>query len=64
MSIACKSGIHHWTDPEDAAKCCNGHERRLLFGKGALGSDHFCGQLEGTPYGYSWVKKDMEMKHD
>lgn len=52
----CASGRHYWTNPDDAAKCCNGYERQLLLGKDALGCDHFCGALEGTVYGYSWVK--------
>jgi hypothetical protein len=29
--MRCKSGRHEWSDKEDAAKCCNGFVRILVF---------------------------------
>jgi hypothetical protein len=30
--LKCQSGKHEWTNPEDAAKCCNGWHRELRVG--------------------------------
>jgi len=50
MATKCKSGLHAWTNADDAAKCCNGFKHQLMTGAKASECDDFYGW-----YGYKWV---------
>ncbi|MBA2704808.1 MAG: hypothetical protein H0U60_13265 [Blastocatellia bacterium] len=56
MSTPCKSGKHHWTDPEAAAKCCNGWRRVLLVGAEALAKADRPRVQDGTWIGFCWER--------
>ena len=46
--MKCASGKHEWTDPDDAAKCCNGYHRETRVGS-----------LDGRLwFAHVWVKND------
>ena len=50
MATKCKTGLHAWTNADDAARCCNGFRRQLMVGAKASEVDAFYGW-----YGYKWV---------
>lgn len=53
----CKSGKHEWSNPADAAKCCNGWHRVLVLGDlracATVGHDPLPGP---TLYGFTWAR--------
>jgi len=49
--MKCRSGKHEWTDPEDAARCCDPRWRRDL----RVGVDHV-----GPWFAHVWTRVEDE----
>jgi hypothetical protein len=54
----CASGRHTWTDPDDAARCCNGWRRQLVVagpGEALPEGARSVSSLPGARCGFVWV---------